>query len=131
MGLGDRTTLETELTDAGEALQERLAAEQTTREVVQQARAVLEQLERQVREHRDQARRIELDRDGASREHLETHNRREALEIERQQLADALDVTERELIAAREQVSIAPPHACENRSPSSWGKAKKFSASTA
>jgi chromosome segregation protein len=66
---------------------------------------VLEQLERQVREHRDQARRLELDRDGASREHLDTQNRREALEIERQQLADALDVTERELITAREQVA--------------------------
>ncbi|MDQ8159411.1 MAG: AAA family ATPase, partial [Gemmatimonadota bacterium] len=75
--IGDRATLERELADAGEALQERLAAEQTTREAVQQSRAVLEQLERQVREHRDQARRIELDRDGASREHLETHNRRE------------------------------------------------------
>ena len=109
--IGDRTTLEKELADAGEALQERLAAEQTTREAVQQARAVLEQLERQVREHRDQARRIELDRDGAAREHLETQNRREALEIERQQLADALDVTERELIAAREQVSITQANA--------------------
>lgn len=111
--VGDRTTLEKELADAGEALHERLAVEQTTREAVQQARAMLEQLERQVREHRDQARRIELDRDGAAREHLDTQQRRDALEIERQQLADALDVTERELIAAREQVQITQANAQE------------------
>ncbi len=102
----DRTTLEKELADAGEALAERVAAEQTTRETVQRARAVLDQLERQVREHRDQARRLELDREGAGREHAETQQRREALEIERQQLADTVAATERELAAAAEQVSV-------------------------
>ncbi|MFN5583612.1 AAA family ATPase, partial [Gemmatimonas sp.] len=64
----DRTTLEQELTDAGEALHQRLAAEQVARESLQRARAARDQLERQVREHRDQARRLELDRDGAARE---------------------------------------------------------------
>jgi chromosome segregation protein len=102
----DRTTLERELAEAGEALAEKVAQEQTTREAVQRARAVLDQLERQVREHRDQARRLELDRDGASREHAETQQRREALEIERQQLADALATAERELLAAAEHVSV-------------------------
>ena len=96
----DKSTLERELAEAGEALEERVAAEQTTREAVQRARAVLEQLERTVREHRDQARRLELDRDGAGREHAETQQRREALEIEREQFADALALAERELIAA-------------------------------
>ncbi|MBL0938058.1 MAG: chromosome segregation protein SMC [Gemmatimonadaceae bacterium] len=103
----DRTTLEQEVTDAAENLQQRLAAEQTTREAVQRARAVLDQLERQVREHRDQARRIELDRDSAAREQAETEQRREVLEVERQNLADALETIERELISAREQVQIA------------------------
>jgi chromosome segregation protein len=103
----DRTTLETELSEAGEALQQRLSAEQVAREAVQQARAALDQLERQVREHRDQARRIELDRDSAAREQAETQQRLEVLEIERQNLADARDAIERELIQAREAVSVA------------------------
>ena len=102
----DRSTLERELAEAGEALAERVTAEQTTREAVQRARAALEQLERQVREHRDQARRLELDREGAGREHADTLQRRDALEIERQQLADAVAATERELIVAAEQVSM-------------------------
>jgi len=102
----DRTTLEREVTEAGEALQERLSAEQIAREAVQQARGALDQLERQLREHRDQARRLELDRDGAAREAAETQQRREALEIERQTLADTLDAIERELIVAREQVTM-------------------------
>ena len=103
----DRTTLERELSDAGEALQQRLGAEQVARETVQQARSALDQLERQVREHRDQARRIELDRDGAAREQGETQQRRDALDIERQNLADTLDTIERELIQARDAVSVA------------------------
>lgn len=103
----DRTTLEQEVRDAGEALQERLTAEQTAREGVQRERSVLDQLERQVREHRDQARRLELDRDGASREQMETEQRRDALDLERQTLVDTLEAIERELLTAREQVSIS------------------------
>jgi chromosome segregation protein len=103
----DKATLQRELQEAGEALEERVAIEQTTREAVQRARAVLEQLERQVREHRDQARRLELDREGAGREHAETQQRREALDIERQQLADALTSAERELLAAAEQIKVS------------------------
>lgn len=109
----DRSTLEREVTEAGEALQERLSAEQMAREAVQQARGALDQLERQLREHRDQARRLELDRDGASREAAETQQRREALEIERQTLADTLDTIERELIAARDQVTLTHASAQE------------------
>ncbi len=107
----DKSTLERELTDAGEALAQRVAAELTTRETVQHHRAVLDQLERQVRQHRDQARRLELDREGTGREHAETQQRREALEIERQQLADALTIAERELVAAREQIHLTAGHA--------------------
>ncbi len=107
----DRSTLVEELANAGEALQDRVAAEQTTREAVQRARAVVDQLERQVREHRDQARRLELDRDGAARERAETQQRLEVLEIERQQLGEALTATERELITAREQVTLTQMNA--------------------
>lgn len=109
----DRSTLEQEVADAAENLQQRLSAEQTTREAVQQARAALDQLERQVREHRDQARRIELDRDSASREHAETEQRREVLEVERQNLVDALENIERELMTAREQVQVSQADAQE------------------
>ena len=104
---GDRATLERELAEAGEALQQRLAAEGTTRETVQRARAVLDGLERKVREHRDQARRLELDREGAGREQAETLQRREALEVERQQLANTFATTERELASAAEELSMA------------------------
>lgn len=102
----DRSTLERELLEAGEALAQRIAVEQTTREAVQRARVSVDQLERQVREHRDQARRLELDREGAGRELTETQQRRDVLEHEREQLADAVATIERELIAAGEQVSL-------------------------
>ncbi len=107
----DKSTMERELQEAGEALEERVAAEQQTREAVQRARAAVDQLERQVREHRDQARRLELDREGAGREHAETQQRRESLEIERQQLADAVASAERELIAATEQLTMTTANA--------------------
>lgn len=109
----DRSTLATELAEAGEALTQRLTIEQTTREAVLRARAALDQLERQVREHRDQARRLELDREGAGREHAETQQRRDALDVERERLADAFETTERELATAREQVMITHEHARE------------------
>ncbi len=109
----DRSTLETELAEAGDALTQRLAIEQTTRESVLRARAALDQLERQVREHRDQARRLELDREGAGREHAETQQRRDALDVERERLSDAFETTERELATAREQVMITQGNARE------------------
>ncbi|MEO7520422.1 MAG: AAA family ATPase, partial [Gemmatimonas sp.] len=103
----DRTTLASELAEAGEALQQRVAVEGSARDGVQRARVALETLERQVREHRDQARRIELDREGAAREQAETRQRREQLELERQRLADVFTTTERELSAAADGLSMA------------------------
>jgi chromosome segregation protein len=102
----DRDTLERELLDAGEALAERADAEEEARAVVQRARQALEQLERDVRAHRDQARRLELDREGAARDRAETQQRLEALERERAQLADQSAATERELGQAREQLEL-------------------------
>ncbi len=102
----DRTTLEQELKDAGEALSERVEAEDEARAVVTRARQALESLERTAREHRDQARRLELDREGATRDLGETQQRLEALEVERAQLADRFALTERELVSAREQLAL-------------------------
>ncbi len=109
----DRTTLEQELQDAGEALAERVSAEDEARAVVQRARQSLEALEKAAREHRDQARRLELDREGASRDLAETQQRLEALERERAQLNDQFAATERELISAREQLSLLQSAALE------------------
>lgn len=107
----DKVTLSAELADAGEALQQRVITENASREQVQRVRASVEQLERQVREHRDQRRRLELDREGAGRERGETEHRQEALEEERQQLADVLSGTERELVAAQEQLATTTSNA--------------------
>ena len=103
----DRSTLVAEVAEAGEALEERLQAEQVAREAVQRARGAVEQLERAVREQRDQARRVELDREGASRERGETAQRLAALEQERQRLADTAASIARELEQGREQVALA------------------------
>ncbi len=127
----DRATLEGELTEAGEALAVRLTAEQSTREAVMQARAALDQLERQVREHRDQARRLELDREGAGREHAETLQRRDALDVERERLADAFEMTERELAAARERVMITAADAREAQSSLEGARLSAATARTA
>ncbi len=102
----DCDTLAQELKDAGEALAERVSAEDEARAVVMRARQTLEALERAAREHRDQARRLELDREGATRDLGETQSRLETLERERAQLADQFAATERELIRAREQMEL-------------------------
>ncbi|MEO7359020.1 MAG: chromosome segregation protein SMC, partial [Gemmatimonadaceae bacterium] len=109
--VADKETLTTELADAGEALQQRVITENASREQVQRVRASVEQLERKVREHRDQWRRLELDREGAGRERNETDQRQEALEQERQQLVDVLSNTERELATAQENLSVTNANA--------------------
>ena len=109
----DKATLTTELAEAGEALQQRVITENASREQVQRVRAAVEQLERKVREHRDQWRRLELDREGAGRERNETEQRQEALEEERQQLSDVLSNTERELVSAQEQLTVTAANAQE------------------
>lgn len=111
--VADRGTLELELQDASLALDERTRDEAATRERVQHERSIVEQLERQVREHRDQARRLEMDADSTAREQAETAQRRDTLELERQSLSDSLESLERELQAARESVSIAQSNAQE------------------
>ncbi len=107
----DRVTLQQELRDAGEGLAERVEAEEEARAVVARARQSLEALERAAREHRDQARRLELDREGATRDLGDTQQRVETLERERAQLADQFAATERELVSAREQLSLLQANA--------------------
>ncbi len=102
----DRATLEQQLAEAGEALAERVEAEEEARAIVQRARQSLDALEREVRTHRDQARRLELDREGAVRDRGEAQQRLETLERERAQLDDQFTATERELVRAREQLEI-------------------------
>lgn len=109
----DCSTLEQELNEAGDALQERLEEESVARQQNQAERARLESLELKVREHRDQARRLDLEREGTLRELAETTQRREALDIERQTLTDAVAALERELAVAVEQVSLSKANATE------------------
>lgn len=109
----DRAILERELQEAAETLAEREAVELSARERVQFERSALDQLERTVREHRDQARRLELDSDSTSREHDETSHRREALESERQTLSDSVELLARELAAARDSLGVAQAEASE------------------
>jgi chromosome segregation protein len=103
----DRATLTQELAESGEALRQRVIAENASREQVQKVRVSVDQYERQMRELRDRSRRLELDLEGAGHERAETQQRQEALEHERQQLSDALSSTERELVSAQDQLSIA------------------------
>ncbi len=109
----DRVTLEQELRDAGQGLAERVDNEEEARAVVTRARQALDTLERAAREHRDQARRLELDREGAARDLAETQQRLDTLERERSQLADQFAATERELVRAREQLELLQGNAHE------------------
>lgn len=97
----DRSVLEEELRNAGSALEERVEAEEEARALVVRARQALETLEAKARQQRDQARRLELDREGASRDLVETQQRLDTLTSERTQLEDQLAATRRELEQAQ------------------------------
>ncbi|MFL5580005.1 MAG: chromosome segregation protein SMC [Gemmatimonadaceae bacterium] len=103
----DRRQCEAELRDVAELLEGRAAVEEETRGLVHAARAALEQLERRGRELHEQMRRLELDLGGAHRELAEVRQREEALEVERQQLADRAEGVRRELAAAEETLALA------------------------
>ncbi len=109
----ERQQLETELQDAAAQLQTREATEQQARRIVQDARAALEALESAARAQRDQARRLEMDREGAQRDSAETAQRLEALDAERAQLADRARTVERELSTAREQFALLTDRASQ------------------
>jgi chromosome segregation protein len=96
----ERAQVEEELRAAREALAGRQRLEDETRQSVGQARAALEDAERQHRELQDRSRRVEIDRERARHESDELSQRLEQLAQERSQLADARTAIERELETA-------------------------------
>ncbi|MBV9879500.1 MAG: chromosome segregation protein SMC [Gemmatirosa sp.] len=102
----ERRQCEEALRVAIEELAHRTSLEEEARRVVSAARQDAEQADRAARELREQARRVEIDRDGASREQTEIAQRREALGVELEQLGDRHAAASRELheaAAAAEQ----------------------------
>ncbi|HEX2718908.1 MAG TPA: chromosome segregation protein SMC [Gemmatimonadaceae bacterium] len=102
-----RTSAEEELRRASEQLAEAATSEERVREAVAAARGVVASAERAVRELQDRVRRLEHDRESAGREHGEISRRLEALEVERDGLADALATASRELTGAEDALAAA------------------------
>jgi chromosome segregation protein len=92
----ERAACEARLAEARTQLAERATAEDQARRAVVEARQVVDAAERAERELRDRLRRVELDREGAQREHDEVSARLGALEDERVGLSDALESARRE-----------------------------------
>jgi chromosome segregation protein len=103
----ERTRLEDEVRDAGEELRRRITNEENARRAVGELRSALETADRLARESRDQLRRLEIDRDGATRELADVEQRAVALESERATLADAAGVIAREAANADEALELA------------------------
>ncbi|MFN0098824.1 MAG: chromosome segregation protein SMC [Gemmatimonadaceae bacterium] len=95
------------LESAAHALQEKVAAEDTSRGGVIAARSAADDADRAVRELRDRVRRLELERENAERELAEVAQRSEALLAEHEALASRLQLAERELSGADEQLAMA------------------------
>ena len=104
---GERAQHETELHVATEALGRRTRAEEQVRAAVADARAAVEHAERDARDVRDQAGRLQIDRDAASRELGEIAQRDDTLTAERAQLADRDASAQRLLAAADDAVASA------------------------
>jgi chromosome segregation protein len=116
---GDRLRAEFELAERDErdgaaaleagavALRTLVAAEEGARQGVTEARAVADAAEGAVRTLRDDARRIELERENAERELAEVAQRTAALVAEHEALASRLALAERELVGADEAETIA------------------------
>jgi chromosome segregation protein len=105
--VADRASLENDVREAGEELARRITEEESSRRHVMAMRGTVEQAERVARESRDQLRRLEIDREGASRELAEVDQRAEVLESERATLADAADTVAREVATADEGLELA------------------------
>ena len=103
----ERSRLQTELAAAVALLSERAGAEEESRRSVSTARQHVEVAEKTLRDARDQVRRLELDREGTERELAEVLTRELALETDVATLADALQIVERDSVAADEQLEIA------------------------
>lgn len=102
------------LETAAASLQQVVATEEAARARVSDARTATESADRGVRELRDNARRLELERENAERELAEVAQRTAALVAEHEALASALAVAARELAAADEALEIARTAANES-----------------
>jgi len=105
--VADRASLDQEVREAAEELARRATQEDAARRMVSEVRASVESADRLARESRDQLRRLEIDREGASRELAEVDQRAEVLESERASLADAAENVAREVSVADETVEMA------------------------
>ena len=102
-----RASAEAERVAATERLDQYSAGEEEAREAVVGARGIVATTERGVREVQDRMRRLEHDREGASREHDELAHRIDVLGAEREQLSDAVALALRELDDAETTVARA------------------------
>ena len=109
----ERTRLEEELREAGEELRRRATHEENARRTVAELRAAVDAADRLARESRDQLRRLEIDREGASRELADVDQRSAALESERATLTDAVESVAREVATADEAVELAQATAAQ------------------
>jgi chromosome segregation protein len=103
----------TQLTDAATALRERVTSEDIARQNVATAREGADAVERALRGLRDDARRLELERENAERELAEVAQRTAALVAEHETLANALSVAERDLAQADDALAMARSAAAE------------------
>ncbi|HEX5829347.1 MAG TPA: AAA family ATPase, partial [Gemmatimonadaceae bacterium] len=105
--VAERAQLEQELRDAQEQLAERAEAEEESRAVLTAARSEVELAESALRELRDRIRRLELDREGAQREHDETAQRLATVEVELARVTDGVAAVRRESASADETLELA------------------------
>ncbi len=95
------------LTEAVQALQQQVGAEEEARGAVAVSREALERADKLVRELRDRLRRLELEREGAERELADVAQRSNTLAAEHEQLASQQRLAQRELEIADEQLAVA------------------------
>ncbi len=103
----ERAKLEYELTEAIDAVQKEVGAEEEVRGALAAARAALEAAERKARDLSEHLHRLTLDRDAAGRELGELEQRLVALSQEEQQLRETAGGIEREMNSARDGLEIA------------------------
>ncbi|HET7621833.1 MAG TPA: chromosome segregation protein SMC [Gemmatimonadaceae bacterium] len=97
----ERERLTAELEAARTRLAERLESESEARRALASARGEIEQLERRIREVRDQLGRAQLDGQSAERELGELGERMDSLSAEREHISSSLETARSELALAR------------------------------
>ncbi|MDB4908127.1 MAG: chromosome segregation protein [Gemmatimonadetes bacterium] len=100
----ERVRLDEELGTAREAMAQAQRADEEARQLVSAARGALDVAERALRELHDRVRRHDHERERAQRELDEVSQRHDTLELERRQLAEALELVRSEL--AESQVAL-------------------------